>query len=341
MAFLGIKVADGAFYPVLVGSRGIPARKHLVLSPANGGQTSAQIDFFVNNTLDIETAIYLGSIVTDSLVESAHSELELFVTLSSRGEFVAEILSPAGRYHMEAPVYLFLDDDSTPPELIPPPEPPQLAASQLPVSQPDAPQPIDDNNSRWAPPSGAESAPATSADNVGKHDDQPADDILSVDIAGDRAALVDEAHDDTADDIIALVDEAHAEVAGDAAALVDKVHGDVAGDTAALADDAHAEAADDAAALVDDAHVEVAGDTAALVDEVHGDVAGDAAARVDEVHGEAVNTVGDFDAKMHKKAAPKAGRVRDFPLAPIMIASAVLIIVLTCGAIWDLLFRIK
>jgi hypothetical protein len=126
MAMIGIKLADGNFYPVLEEAQGKALTKRLILSTAYNEQRSAQIDFFRNSEKAMRTAVYIGSVVVDNIKASADNQLELI--LSSRpssnsapfNEVSAEIvnLATGGRYYLEAALEMDMikEADTEPPE---------------------------------------------------------------------------------------------------------------------------------------------------------------------------------------------------------------------------------
>jgi hypothetical protein len=94
MAKVGIKLADGNFYPILdeYGSVG----KKLVLTTVCDGQTSAQIDFYRYD--EGAAGEYIGSLVVDSLVRKYAGEtvIDLRVRSSGDGRIFAEAYETDG-----------------------------------------------------------------------------------------------------------------------------------------------------------------------------------------------------------------------------------------------------
>jgi hypothetical protein len=90
MAKVGIKLADGKFYPILdeYGSSG----KNLVLTTVCDGQTSAQIDFFRNGKTAADEMQYIGTLVVDNLSEkyAGETSIELRVRSTGDGHILAE-----------------------------------------------------------------------------------------------------------------------------------------------------------------------------------------------------------------------------------------------------------
>jgi hypothetical protein len=87
---IGIKVADGAFFPVL--TEDTVARKRLVLTTAHDGQTSVQIDFYRTSSKYIHDAAYIGTLLIENIQKKTKGSpsIELTVSLDANGEFSAE-----------------------------------------------------------------------------------------------------------------------------------------------------------------------------------------------------------------------------------------------------------
>jgi hypothetical protein len=90
MAKIGIKLADGKFYPILDehGSTG----KTLVLTTASDGQVSAQIDFYRNDEVAADEMWYIGSLVVDGLSQkyAGETSVDLRVYPAGDGRILAE-----------------------------------------------------------------------------------------------------------------------------------------------------------------------------------------------------------------------------------------------------------
>jgi hypothetical protein len=86
---IGIKVADGAFFPVLAGDTA--AKKRLVLTTAHDSQTSVQIDFFRAASASMHNASYIGTLLIDDIQKKKKGSpsIELIISLDSNGEFLA------------------------------------------------------------------------------------------------------------------------------------------------------------------------------------------------------------------------------------------------------------
>lgn len=76
---IGIKVADGSFYPIL--DEGSLKKKRLVLTTVNDGQSSVQIDLYRGAGEKLEGASYIGSLLVDEIEAKAKGEAEIELTL--------------------------------------------------------------------------------------------------------------------------------------------------------------------------------------------------------------------------------------------------------------------
>jgi hypothetical protein len=91
VARIGIKLADGSFFPIIEDENS--QRKRMVLTVARPGQTSAQIDLL---RFDGETEQYVGCLVLDELVGEGTAELELIVGLDDDGTIDARVNDSVG-----------------------------------------------------------------------------------------------------------------------------------------------------------------------------------------------------------------------------------------------------
>jgi len=81
---IGIKVADGAYYPIL--QEGSSAKKRLVLTTVKDNQPSVQIDLYKGRGDEIEDAVYIGSLVIEDIEPAAAGEPEIELTLGLDSE---------------------------------------------------------------------------------------------------------------------------------------------------------------------------------------------------------------------------------------------------------------
>ncbi len=89
---IGIKVADGSFYPIL--DEGIAQKKRLVLTTVKDNQESVQIDLYKGRGEEMEDAAYVGSLLIENISPDTqgNAEVELVVGVDEEGnlESIAE-----------------------------------------------------------------------------------------------------------------------------------------------------------------------------------------------------------------------------------------------------------
>ncbi len=89
---IGIKVADGSFYPIL--DEGVAQRKRLVLTTVKDNQESVQIDLYKGAGEAMEEAAYIGSLLVENIAPDSqgNAEIDLVVGVDAEGnlESVAE-----------------------------------------------------------------------------------------------------------------------------------------------------------------------------------------------------------------------------------------------------------
>lgn len=86
---IGIKIANGAYYPIL--QDGNVSKKRLVLTTVKDNQSSVQIDLYRGQGDEIENAVYIGSLVIDDIEEASggEPEIELVLHLDDEGHLTA------------------------------------------------------------------------------------------------------------------------------------------------------------------------------------------------------------------------------------------------------------
>jgi nucleoid-associated protein YgaU len=91
---IGIKVADGSFYPVL--EQGFRGSKRLVLTTAKDNQRKVQIDLYRGNGSTLSAARYVGSLLIDNIPRAAQGEpeIELIMGIDADGQLSAEASDP-------------------------------------------------------------------------------------------------------------------------------------------------------------------------------------------------------------------------------------------------------
>lgn len=94
MKTIGIKLADGSFYPIL--EEGAPGKKALGLVTAKDNQTRVIVDLYRSKDGSMDDAEYVDSLQIDNLVarEKGSSEINLKVGLDDEGKLTAELVDP-------------------------------------------------------------------------------------------------------------------------------------------------------------------------------------------------------------------------------------------------------
>jgi nucleoid-associated protein YgaU len=77
---IGLKLANGEFYPVL--EDGSVARKRLVVTTVQDGQRSVQIDLYRGEGPNVSSAAYIGSLVIENIPFAPHGEPDIRLDLS-------------------------------------------------------------------------------------------------------------------------------------------------------------------------------------------------------------------------------------------------------------------
>lgn len=101
MARIGIKLADGSFYPVLEDET--RQRKRMVLTVARDDQASAQIDIIRE---DGELNQYVGCLVLEGLSPDTASELEFTIGIDGEGNVDAQVSDSDGTQYQSLAVNL-------------------------------------------------------------------------------------------------------------------------------------------------------------------------------------------------------------------------------------------
>ena len=87
---IGIKVADGSFYPVL--EPGYTGKKRLTLTTVKDNQEKVQIDMYQGKGPSLEDAQYIGSLIIENITPAPKGtpDIELVLGLDANGELTAE-----------------------------------------------------------------------------------------------------------------------------------------------------------------------------------------------------------------------------------------------------------
>ena len=94
MRTVGIKLADGSFYPIM--EEGSAQKKTLELTTAHNNQTCVMVDLYRSKTCSMEDAEYIDTLKIENLVEHPNGEpsISFDVGLDENGELSASIADP-------------------------------------------------------------------------------------------------------------------------------------------------------------------------------------------------------------------------------------------------------
>ena len=94
MKQIGIKLADGSFYPIM--EEGQPVKKTLGLTTVNDNQTRVLVDVYRSKTGTMEDAEYIDTLQIDNLVEhpNGQNEINLDIGLDENNKLIAEMKDP-------------------------------------------------------------------------------------------------------------------------------------------------------------------------------------------------------------------------------------------------------
>jgi len=86
---IGVKIANGEFYPLLEENSSV--KKRIILSTVHNNQSSVQIDLYRSSTNNMQEAQYIGSIVVENIKPRPKGEpsIELVISSNKEGDIVA------------------------------------------------------------------------------------------------------------------------------------------------------------------------------------------------------------------------------------------------------------
>ncbi|MDR0382771.1 MAG: Hsp70 family protein [Spirochaetaceae bacterium] len=89
-SMIGIKIANGAFFPILEENK--VAKKRLVLTTAHDAQTNVQIDIYKTSSMSMANAAYVGTLIVENIARKKEGSpsIELVVSYNENGELLAE-----------------------------------------------------------------------------------------------------------------------------------------------------------------------------------------------------------------------------------------------------------
>jgi nucleoid-associated protein YgaU len=92
---IGIKVADGSYYPVI--DVDFTGTRKLILTTAADSQDKVQVDLYHGNSSSITDARYLGTLVIENIPPAAQGEpeIELLVGIDENGQLSAQATDPS------------------------------------------------------------------------------------------------------------------------------------------------------------------------------------------------------------------------------------------------------
>jgi cytoskeletal protein RodZ len=92
VATIGIKIANGEFYPIVDENSSV--RKRLVLTTVHDKQNSVQIDLYKSYTKTMADGLYIGSLVVENIKDKPVGEpsIEMIVSSDAEGHISAEAL---------------------------------------------------------------------------------------------------------------------------------------------------------------------------------------------------------------------------------------------------------
>ncbi len=87
---IGIKIADGSYYPIL--EQGFTGRKKLTVTTAKNNQDKVKIDLYRGSGASLAEASFVGSLVVENIPPAAQGapEIELLLSLDEQGQLSAE-----------------------------------------------------------------------------------------------------------------------------------------------------------------------------------------------------------------------------------------------------------
>lgn len=94
MKTIGIKLADGSFYPIF--AEGEPKKITLELTTANDNQTTAMVDLYCSENENMDAAEYMDTLQIDNLVAHQNGEIDISfeLELDSDNNLTASICDP-------------------------------------------------------------------------------------------------------------------------------------------------------------------------------------------------------------------------------------------------------
>jgi len=113
---IGIKIANGEFYPIIEENSSL--RKRLILTTVHDNQPSVQIDLYRSTANSMTDAQYIGSLVVENIKPRQKGEpsIEMVISSNSSGEIIADAIdldTSAGGEHYVLTVSLRSLDETS------------------------------------------------------------------------------------------------------------------------------------------------------------------------------------------------------------------------------------
>ncbi|MDR3139144.1 MAG: LysM peptidoglycan-binding domain-containing protein [Treponema sp.] len=89
---IGIKIANGEFYPIL--EENSKTKKRLILTTVHDNQQSVQIDLYKSSAKTMTDAMYIGSLVVENIKNKTKGEpsVEMVISSDEKGEITADAI---------------------------------------------------------------------------------------------------------------------------------------------------------------------------------------------------------------------------------------------------------
>jgi hypothetical protein len=89
---IGIKIANGEFYPII--EENSKAKKRLILTTVHDNQRSVQIDLYKSSAKTMADAMYIGSLVVENIKNKTRGEpsVEMVISSDEKGEITADAI---------------------------------------------------------------------------------------------------------------------------------------------------------------------------------------------------------------------------------------------------------
>ncbi|MDR2552093.1 MAG: Hsp70 family protein [Treponema sp.] len=113
-AAIGIKQANGDFHSILEEDAAV--KKRIILTTAHDNQKSVQIDLYKSSSKTMADAMYIGSIVLDSITLKLKGEPSIEMILNSTGDgaidvSVTDLGNPGNEQHLSVHLKSFEEDE--------------------------------------------------------------------------------------------------------------------------------------------------------------------------------------------------------------------------------------